>query len=49
MQQLILGSSSPFRAQLLDKLQLDYITFSPNIDESPQAGETPEALVTRLS
>ena len=49
MQQLILGSSSPFRAQLLDKLQLDYITFSPDIDESSQSGETPEHLVKRLS
>lgn len=49
MQQLILGSSSPFRAQLLDKLQLDYITFSPDIDESSQLGETPDHLVKRLS
>jgi septum formation protein len=49
MQQLILGSSSPFRAQLLDKLQLNYITFSPDIDESSQSGETPEHLVKRLS
>lgn len=49
MQQLILGSSSPFRAQLLDKLQLDYITFSPDIDESPHENETSEALVIRLS
>ncbi len=49
MQQLILGSSSPFRAQLLDKLQLHYATFSPDIDESSQPGEKPEQLVKRLS
>lgn len=49
MQQIILGSSSPFRADLLDKLHLDYITFSPDIDESALEGETPDKLVKRLS
>jgi len=49
MQQLILGSSSPFRAELLSKLGLPFITASPDIDESPLAGETPEQLVLRLS
>ena len=49
MQQLILGSSSPFRAALLDKLGLEFIQVSPAIDETPNAGETPAELVERLS
>jgi len=49
MQQLILGSSSPFRAELLAKLGLDFLTASPNIDESPLDNETVEQLVLRLA
>jgi len=49
MQQLILGSSSPFRAEILAKIGLPFITASPDIDESQLAGETPEQLVKRLS
>lgn len=44
MQTLILGSSSPFRAELLAKLHLDFMTASPDIDESPLANEKPEQL-----
>lgn len=49
MQQLILGSSSPFRAELLQKLGLDFITASPDIDETPYPDETAEQLVKRLA
>jgi MAF protein len=49
MQQLILGSSSPFRAALLNKLGLHFIQVSPDIDETPLAGESPAALVERLA
>ncbi|MFT7414515.1 MAG: septum formation protein [Methylophagaceae bacterium] len=49
MQQLILGSSSPFRAEILTKLGLPFITASPDIDESSLVGEQPEQLVQRLS
>jgi len=49
MQQLILGSSSPFRAEILSKLGLPFITASPDIDESSLTGEKPEQLVQRLS
>jgi 7-methyl-GTP pyrophosphatase len=49
MQQLILGSSSPFRAELLAKLGLPFTTASPDIDESPLINEQPEQLVQRLS
>ena len=46
---LILASSSPFRQQLLTKFNLPFQSFSPDIDESPIAAETPEQLVARLS
>ncbi|MFW5450844.1 MAG: Maf family protein, partial [Methylophagaceae bacterium] len=49
MQQLVLGSSSPFRAELLAKLGLPFITVSPDIDESPLDNESPQLLVQRLS
>lgn len=49
MQTLILGSSSPFRAELLRKLHLDFQTASPDIDETPIPGESPQALVQRLA
>lgn len=46
---LVLGSSSPFRREVLGRLGLEFECTSPDIDESAQAGETPEALVQRLS
>ncbi len=46
---LVLASSSPFRAQLLEKLGLPFQATSPDIDEWPQADESPEQLVLRLS
>jgi len=46
---LILASSSPYRKQLLDQLQLDFEVAVPDIDEAPKAGETPEQLVERLA
>jgi septum formation protein len=46
---LVLGSTSPFRRALLDKLQLPFTCSAPDVDESPLPGEQPEALVTRLS
>jgi MAF protein len=49
MQKIILGSSSPYRAELLDKLGLVYEQCSPDIDETPLPEESPEALVERLS
>lgn len=49
MLQLILGSSSPFRAEILNKLCLPFIQLSPDIDESAVSGEQPEQLVKRLS
>lgn len=49
MQTLILASSSPFRAELLAKLRLPFLTTSPDIDESTLQSEQPEQLVLRLA
>ena len=49
MRNLILASSSPFRRQILDKLQLEYSCISPDIDESAIEDEKPEDLVARLA
>ncbi|RUR28252.1 Maf family protein [Vreelandella nanhaiensis] len=46
---LVLASSSRFRRELLDRLQLPYQCYSPDIDETPQANESPKALVHRLA
>ena len=46
---LILASSSPFRQSLLQKFNLPFSTFSPDIDETAIPNETPEQLVKRLS
>ena len=46
---LVLGSSSPFRKQQLDTLNLAFTQFSPDIDESPKQGETVKQMVARLS
>lgn len=49
MPTLVLASSSPFRRQILDKLNLDYECHSPNIDESPLNNEQATQLVERLA
>jgi septum formation protein len=46
---LVLGSNSPFRKTLLEKLGLPFVTDGPDIDEAPNPGETPAALVQRLA
>lgn len=46
---LVLASTSPYRAQLLTRLGLPFETASPEVDESPFPGEAPEELVTRLA
>lgn len=47
--ELILASSSPYRKSLLRRLGLEFRIVSPDIDETPQACETPRQLVLRLS
>lgn len=49
MLSLVLGSSSRYRKQLLDKLGLPFTQDSPDIDETPQADESAAALVERLA
>ena len=46
---LVLASSSRWRRELLDRLQLPYQCYSPDIDETPHANESPKALVHRLA
>lgn len=47
--QIILASSSRYRRELLDRLGLPYETLSPDVDESPLAGETPREAALRLA
>lgn len=47
--QLILGSSSVPRAQLLERLQLPFTIVSPDIDETQRPLESPVAMVERLA
>ncbi len=49
MKTLVLGSTSPFRKQILEKLQLPFECAKPNIDETAIHGESPQALVERLA
>lgn len=46
---LILASSSAYRRELLSRLQLPFEAISPDIDETPHAGETPDATALRLA
>ena len=46
---LILASSSSYRKELLSRLQLPFLTVSPDIDETPAAGESPEQTALRLA
>ena len=46
---LILASSSPYRQQLLQRLGMPFVAIAPNLDESPQPGESPKNLTLRLA
>ncbi|QKT04850.1 septum formation inhibitor Maf [Ectothiorhodospiraceae bacterium 2226] len=49
MPAIVLASTSPYRRELLQRLQLPFEVCAPEVDETPQADETPVALVRRLS
>ncbi len=49
MQPLILASSSPYRRELLSRLQIPFTVQSPGIDETPMVGEAPEQTALRLA
>jgi septum formation protein len=46
---LVLGSSSPYRKELLQRLGVEFECVSADIDESRKENETPEALCVRLA
>lgn len=46
---LVLASTSPFRRELLARLQIPFETVAPQTDESALPGETPPATARRLA
>lgn len=46
---LILASTSPYRRELLSRLHLPFEVLAPEVDESAEPGERPEALAARLA
>ena len=48
-QKIILGSSSIYRKELLQRLQIPFETVSPEINEMPLDNESPEETATRLA
>ncbi len=46
---LVLASTSPFRRELLARLNLPFTAVAPDVDESPLPGELPEQTALRLS
>ncbi len=47
--ELILGSTSIYRRELLERLKIPFRVEAPDIDETPLQNETPQQLVERLS
>ncbi|MDT7516176.1 Maf family nucleotide pyrophosphatase [Rhodoferax mekongensis] len=46
---LVLGSTSIYRRELLERIRLPFSVAAPHVDETPQPGETPVALARRLA
>ena len=46
---LILGSTSVYRRELMQRLRLPFEVVAPQVDESPRPGETPAAMAQRLA
>jgi septum formation protein len=46
---LILGSTSPYRRELMLRLRLPFDVVSPHVDETPHPGESPRDLACRLA
>lgn len=49
MSNLLLASTSPWRRMLLEKLTLPFECAAPEVDETPQPGESARQLVVRLA
>ena len=45
---LVLGSTSRYRRELLERLRLPFEVAAPHVDETPRPGEAPAALAVRL-
>src|SRR3569623_3785547 len=46
---IVLGSSSPYRRELLSRLRVPFDIGLPEVDETPRAGETPRQIALRLA
>lgn len=46
---LVLGSSSPYRRELLSRLRVPFEVAVPDVDETPHPGERPHELAARLA
>lgn len=46
---LVLGSTSPYRRELLERLRIPFTVAAPDVDETPQPHETPRQLACRLA
>ena len=46
---LVLGSTSPYRRELLQRLRIAFSVLAPNVDEAPQPREAPRTLALRLA
>ena len=46
---LVLGSTSPYRRTLLQRLQIPFEIAAPEVDETPHLGEAPRMLAQRLA
>lgn len=49
VRRLVLGSTSRYRRELLERLRIPFSVVAPHVDETPRAGETPAALASRLA
>jgi septum formation protein len=46
---LVLGSTSPYRRELLSRLRLEFQVAAPHVDEAALPGESPRELAVRLA
>ena len=46
---LVLGSTSTYRRELLERLRIPFTVAAPEVDESPLPGEQPQQIATRLA
>ena len=49
MRRIVLGSSSPYRRELLSRLRVPFEVDLPGVDETPRPGEAPRELALRLA